>query len=263
LLDLYVAANEPPAANVNGLAKPLFAALTREHRKHLAKAVVAPLSETWSDADGDLRVGPSAVALAELAFLAEAEASLVNRAALAAAGYFYHSLHQAGRALPIVVRAVEVLRKVGGKPDLHLLRLGGDCAERIGNTELQDQLLEMGLASDDHDAAARAMLEASYADRLWQKGHPEQSLAHLTSATATFEKLGDAHSLAVTKGKIANILAARGDLDAALKIRTEEQLPTFEELGDVRELAVTKGQIAGILYRRGDLDAALKIRTEE
>jgi tetratricopeptide (TPR) repeat protein len=263
LLDLYVAANEPPSANVNGLTKPLFAALTREHRKHLAKAVVAPLFEEWSDDSGDLPMGPRAVALADLAFLAEAEASLVNRTGLAAAGYFYHGLHQADRALQIVVRAIEVLRKVGGKPDLHLLRIGADSAERIGNTELQDQLLEQGLASDDQDAAARAMLAVGYANRLRRRGHSEQALTHLTSASVAFEKLGDKRSLAVTKGRIADILDARGDLDAALKIRTEEELPTYEKLGDVRELAVSKGKIADILFARGDLDAALKIRIEE
>jgi CHAT domain/AAA ATPase domain len=263
LLDLYLAANEPPAANVNGLAKPLFAALTQTHRKHLAKVVVAPLFEEWSDDAGDVRIGPRAVALADLAFLAEAEASLVNRAAWAAARYFFHSLHDAGRALQIVVRAIEVLRKVGGKPDLYLLRAGADSAERIGNTELQDQLLAQGLALDDQDAEALAMFELSYADRLWRRGLPEQSLTHLTSAATSFEKLGRIRSLAVTKGRITDILEARGDLDAALKIRTEEQLPIFEKLGDVRQLAVTKGQIANILHLRGDLDAALKIRTED
>src|SRR5262249_38732136 len=77
------------------------------------------------------------------------------------------------------------------------------------------------------------------------------------------EKLGDTRSLAVTKGKIADIFEARGDLDAALKIRAEELLPIFEKLGDTRSLAVAKGQIADILQARGDLDAALQIRTEE
>ncbi len=41
-------------------------------------------------------------------------------------------------------------------------------------------------------------------------------------------------SKAVTQGKIAEILQARGELDEALRIRREEQLPVFERLGDVR-----------------------------
>jgi esterase/lipase superfamily enzyme len=64
-------------------------------------------------------------------------------------------------------------------------------------------------------------------------------------------------------GKIADILQARGQLDEALKIRNEEQLPVYERLGDVRERAVTMGQIADILQARGQLDEALKIRNEE
>ena len=55
----------------------------------------------------------------------------------------------------------------------------------------------------------------------------------------------------------------RGDLDEALRIRTEEEIPIYERLGDARSLAIAKGRIAGILEARGDLDAALRIRTEK
>ena len=64
-------------------------------------------------------------------------------------------------------------------------------------------------------------------------------------------------------GKIADILQARGDLDEALRIRREEELPVYERLGDVRARAVTMGKIADILQARGDLDEALRIRREE
>ena len=64
-------------------------------------------------------------------------------------------------------------------------------------------------------------------------------------------------------GYIADILQTRGDLDEALRIRREEQLPVYKRLGDVREGAVTMGKIADILQARGDLDEALRIRREE
>ena len=64
-------------------------------------------------------------------------------------------------------------------------------------------------------------------------------------------------------GKIADILQARGDLDQAVKIRREDELPVYERLGDVRERAVTIGKIADILQARGDLDQAVKIRRED
>jgi hypothetical protein len=68
---------------------------------------------------------------------------------------------------------------------------------------------------------------------------------------------------AVTMGKIADILEARGQLDETLKIRNEEQLPVYERLGDVRSRAVTMGKIATILEARGELEDALRIRREE
>ena len=45
-------------------------------------------------------------------------------------------------------------------------------------------------------------------------------------------------SRAVTMGQIADILYRRGDLDEALRIRREEQLPVFDRLGDARERSV-------------------------
>ncbi|MEZ5356266.1 MAG: tetratricopeptide repeat protein [Bryobacteraceae bacterium] len=56
---------------------------------------------------------------------------------------------------------------------------------------------------------------------------------------------------------------ARGDLDEALRIRLEDELPVYEKLGDVRERAVTLGKIADIRMARGDLDEALRIRLED
>ncbi len=49
----------------------------------------------------------------------------------------------------------------------------------------------------------------------------------------------------------------RGELDEALPIRTEQQLPVYEPLGDVRSVAVTWGQIGDIYFQRGELDEAL------
>jgi len=66
---------------------------------------------------------------------------------------------------------------------------------------------------------------------------------------------------AIASGGIADILQARGELDEALRIRTEEQLSVYERLGDVRSRAVTQGKIADIKQARGELDEALRIRT--
>ena len=57
-------------------------------------------------------------------------------------------------------------------------------------------------------------------------------------------------SRALTLGKIADILEKRGDLDEALRIRNEEQLPVFEKLGDVRSLLVGRANQAQTLHKR-------------
>ena len=64
-------------------------------------------------------------------------------------------------------------------------------------------------------------------------------------------------------GKIADVLQARGEVEEALRIRREEQLPVYEKLGDVRSYAVTMGKIADVLQARGEVEEALHIRREE
>ncbi len=59
--------------------------------------------------------------------------------------------------------------------------------------------------------------------------------------------------------ELAGLLASIGELDEALRIRREEQLPVYERLGDMRERAVTLAKIASILQVRGELDEALRI----
>ena len=54
------------------------------------------------------------------------------------------------------------------------------------------------------------------------------------------------------------ILEARGNLDGALRIRREEQLPVYEKLGDVRSKAVAMAKIAGIELARGRVDEAIR-----
>ena len=63
--------------------------------------------------------------------------------------------------------------------------------------------------------------------------------------------------------ELAGLYASIGELDEALRIRQEEQLPVYERLGDVRERAITLGKMADIFQARGELDEALRIRQEE
>ena len=66
--------------------------------------------------------------------------------------------------------------------------------------------------------------------------------------------------IAITQGKIADILVSRGELDEALRIRTEEQLPVLTRLGDVRSIAAAQWKTAQIeLARENIKDAAPRI----
>ena len=51
-------------------------------------------------------------------------------------------------------------------------------------------------------------------------------------------------------GYIADILQARGQLDEALRIRKDEELPVYERLGDVRSLLVAQVNTAITLHHR-------------
>lgn len=73
-----------------------------------------------------------------------------------------------------------------------------------------------------------------------------------------FERLGQVRDVAVTWGKIADILQRRGELDEALRIRTTKQIPVYDELGSVREAAVTWSKVADVLARQGLLDEAIE-----
>ncbi len=63
--------------------------------------------------------------------------------------------------------------------------------------------------------------------------------------------------------EVADLEKLRGEVDEALRIREEEELPAYRRLGDSRSAAVTQGQIADILQNRGQLDEALRIREQE
>jgi hypothetical protein len=63
--------------------------------------------------------------------------------------------------------------------------------------------------------------------------------------------------------ELATLLESIGELNEALRIRRQEELPVYERLHDIRARAITMGKIADILQARGELDEALRIRREE
>ncbi|MCP3972747.1 MAG: hypothetical protein GY717_20985 [Rhodobacteraceae bacterium] len=66
-----------------------------------------------------------------------------------------------------------------------------------------------------------------------------------------YEALGDKHSIAVTKGKIADILQMRGNLDGALAMHLE-RLATAEAMQDLDGMVHVRFSCAQIRLQRGD-----------
>ena len=70
-----------------------------------------------------------------------------------------------------------------------------------------------------------------------------------------FERLGDVRSAAVTRGKIADVLMQKGDLDGALVLQ-EQRLETNRQLVDLADIAATQRDIAQIALARQQIEEA-------
>jgi 3',5'-cyclic AMP phosphodiesterase CpdA/tetratricopeptide (TPR) repeat protein len=97
----------------------------------------------------------------------------------------------------------------------------------------------------------------------WRGGALDQALAVAAEKEELDRARGEEREAALAAGLRADVLQARGELEEALRIRREEELPVYERLDDVRERAVTLGRIADVLQARGELEEALRIRREE
>ena len=129
-------------------------------------------------------------------------------------------------------------------------------AKRIG------ALTAMVDETDDAETRWPLLVELAYLNQ--SIGELDRAKAALDQALPLAQTLSDEGlAKAITFGRIADVLFARGDLDEALRIRREELLPVFENLGDVRSRAVTLGKIADIISARGEFDEALRIHREE
>ncbi len=145
---------------------------------------------------------------------------------------------------------------------LALQQAGSWFADMIGPWASWQQCSERVLASEltPEQRLTPLWVLCVCARKQGELAQAEQAARDLVSAAQSQD---EAKWQALAWGKIADILQARGQLDEALDIRQQEQLPVYERLGDVREKAVTMGKIADILQARGQLDEALDIRQQK
>lgn len=129
--------------------------------------------------------------------------------------------------------------------------------------ELRLQDINDYLATHDRDSAAAAHLLLEAASAYERIGRWDDCITCAQEAHSSFVALSNDRLAAQAKGKIADILKERGQLDAALAIRQNEELPVYAQLGDIRETALSKGKIADILQARDQLEQALLIWQEQ
>jgi tetratricopeptide (TPR) repeat protein len=249
---------------VNPLARPLAGdRLSEAEQAHLAAAAIPPLASAWRNANGDFPFDPRGVEAARLALAGSAPSDILDRAVYAAGTFLFRGEHDAKTALEYLAPALAKIAGSGGEPRPEFLLLAANCAERLGETELQISWLEKGLTLRYGNESAIAQIAAMHAVATVARHGPETALATLRTSAELFGKAGDARSRAIALGQIADILVQRGETAEALRIRREEQLPVFELLGDVRSRAVSMSKIADTLAQRGETEEALRILCEE
>lgn len=148
--------------------------------------------------------------------------------------------------------------------ELDLVGYANLSAERKqGHLEvLRGLLREEEELSNGHEALqADLLIRISFVLRILGEYTPAQEAAE--KAADLGGKAGEPALVARALGRLAEICFRRGELDEALRIRKEEELPIYEKLSDVRSRAITLGQIADIYEASGELDEALRIHQEE
>ena len=243
----------PRSIRWRALAEPLDEA----DSPRLATAAMTELVKAWRHEAGDFAFDPRGLVAAQVAVSAIAEPAISEAAALVGAGRLEWSERRTPDAFGIIASARALIpADYALRPDF--ARLGVECAGMVGETALCDRLLESPLhpsASEDEKARlAHAALDLRRAEHLIRKSDIEEAETLTRGAQQRFSAGGDERMRAMASGQIADILYARGELDEALRIRREEQLPVYERLGDVRSRAVTLQKIAIGLLSAGALE---------
>ena len=145
----------------------------------------------------------------------------------------------------------------------HSVRNSRELADKQRRRSSIEDYLQRVAGTEEEDARLTSSLTLELAEISFDLGELERSYFEAQRALELYRSVDNRLGVAQAQFNIANIFKVRGDLDAALHIREQEELPAFKKLGDLRSLAITQGQIADILKARGDLDAALRIREQE
>ena len=157
---------------------------------------------------------------------------------------------------------IDWLRRAPAEQWMDIERAGSQYAISNGPFHAWTTFCETALAGDLEDQQRSKMLW-TLCNVAEKAGQVDRAMAVAQEKAVLDRERGEERGVALAMGKVADILRARWELDEALRIRREEQLPVYKKLGDVRSWAVTMGKMADILQDRGELDEALRIRREQ
>ncbi len=237
--------------------------MTDADARYLSALVCRPLFDAWGGTGKNVgRPIPLDGELTRLGLFA-ADAGVVAACALTPVS-LAAQMHEYPTAAGLGRQCIELLDEKRHSPPFRLLRRTALACGIVGDTGRASDLLRRTVdMTRGQESVEAAQALAEYGEFLVGRGEIDQAEKHLRDAVAQFGKLKEEKQRAVALGRIADILQARGQLDEALRIRREEELPVYERLGDVRSKAVTMGKVADILQARGQLVDALRIRREE
>ena len=268
LLDPYPDIYDPArtALAASPLATGRLEPLSPAEQAALAALTAGPLFAAWGGAPPrPSRDGVLDVQLARLALAADDPA--ITAACAPGAVTSLRDGPAAG-AFRLGQDAISLLDRHGMPVPLELLRQTADAAITSGDGEAGEALLGRAVGQaeaegeEPADPLGQARVIAERARHLITRGQPAQAEHDLRHAHQLFTAAGSEDEAAAAMGEIADIAYRRGEVDEALRIHREIELPVYERLGDTRSAAVTWGKIADIADHWGELDEALRIRRE-
>src|SRR5262249_44714506 len=145
------------------------------------------------------------------------------------------------RAAELGRRCIECVDRTGEAAPVSLLRLTAEACLLTGDVEAGRALLERAARAVEEAEAAGAPVPSTEAagvllslgQRLVREGDPDGAEQRFGEAARLLAGTAHEREYAIALGERADVLQARGELDEALRIRRQEELPVYERLGDV------------------------------
>ncbi len=216
-------------------------------------------------AEGRLANKEAIIALAEelLTATAEADATSAQVAALVPAAvhllYMGHKARAQGLALGVEAlagRAGETLEP-RSRARLHQLRAALAAAEEDLGRAIDEQERALALFEGAADHRAAALVCSNLAFQWYVVGGYERAEALLRQALATAKRLSLATIGPLAKQNLGSTLAARGELDEAIRVQAEAA-EAFAEQKDPRLEGYSRVHLALAHAHRGDLEEAAR-----